>query len=118
MKWGIAIMLFCLNIFDDILCVFFTRRMVAGKALQAAILSGILTFVVSISVVNYVENRWYMIPIIIGSMIGTFIAIKLDQEFKRRKNAKKRIRKIVKEHSKDNKTLQKTTEAPKEQKEG
>jgi membrane protein YqaA with SNARE-associated domain len=89
MNWKIAILLFCLNIFDDILCVFFTRRTVAGKALQAAVLSGVLTFVVSISVVSYVENRWYLIPIIIGSSIGTFVAIKLDKHLKKKKRAKK-----------------------------
>jgi len=90
MDWRIALGLFGLNIFDDILCVFFTRRTIAGKAIQATILSGTLTLVVSISVINYVENRWYLIPTVIGSMIGTFVAIKLDKHLKKRKRRKRK----------------------------
>lgn len=95
MDWTIAVLVFFLNVLDDILCVFYTRRIVAGKAIQSGVLSGILTAVVAISVINYVDNKWYLAPIIAGSMIGSYVAIKLDKYWKRRKRNENRKRKGV-----------------------
>ncbi len=93
MDWKIALLLFFSNILDDILCVLYTRRIVAGKSIQAAVLTGFLTVIVAFSVINYVENKWYLIPTVCGSMIGTFYAIKIDKYLKKKKRKKKKVEK-------------------------
>lgn len=86
----IAILLFASNIADDALAVLFVRRTAAGKASQAAVISGALTLLIAFSVVNYVENKWYLIPIILGSMVGCWVAVTWDRAYRRKTNAKKR----------------------------
>ncbi len=79
MNFWIALLIFVANIADDILCVLYIRRSASGDAISAAILSGILTAIVAFSVVSYVKNKKYLIPAILGSMIGTYLAILWDK---------------------------------------
>jgi len=78
MKWWIALLIFVANIMDDILCVLYIRRSASGDAISAAILSGVLTAIVAFSVVSYVKNKKYLIPAVLGSMLGTYLAILFD----------------------------------------
>jgi hypothetical protein len=75
--WNILLVFFA-NVVNDILIAFYIRRTAEGKAIQASILSGIIMMIVAISVVHYVENHWYLIPVALGCFIGTYIAIKFD----------------------------------------
>ena len=78
MKLWIVLAVFVANIADDILCVLYIRRSASGDAISAAILSGILTAIVAFNVINYVRNKKYLIPAILGSMLGTYLAILFD----------------------------------------
>ena len=78
MKWWIALLIFVANIMDDILCVLYIRRSASGDAISAAILSGVLTAIVAFSVVSYVKNKKYLIPAVLGSILGTYLAILFD----------------------------------------
>jgi len=78
MSWWMILLLFGLNILDDGLAVLWVRRTAQGKAMQAALLSGLLTLVISFSVIQYIQNSFYLAPIILGSMVGTFLTIKFD----------------------------------------
>lgn len=86
----ISLLLFFTNIFDDALAVLFVRRAAQGKAGQVAIISGTLTFLIAFSVTKYMEDTRYLIPIILGSMLGSYGAVKFDR-FNRRKKAQKTI---------------------------
>ena len=86
----IAILVFASNVADDALAVLFVRRCAAGKALQASLISGALTLLVAFSVVNYVENKWYLVPILLGSMVGCWVAVTWDRAYRKKSNAKKR----------------------------
>ena len=90
MEFWLATLLFFLNIVDDILAVLFVRRTAAGNAVQAALISGLLTVLIAFSVVNYVQNNLYLIPIVGGSMVGCYVAVRLDKLYRRKKNKKKK----------------------------
>ncbi len=78
MSLKVWIVLFLLNVSDDALATLYIRRVAAGEALQAGVISILLTVAVAYSVINYVKNWRYLIPIALGSGLGTFIAVLLD----------------------------------------
>ena len=90
MEFWLAMLLFFTNIVDDVLAVLFVRRTAAGNAVQAALISGLLTVLIAFSVVNYVQNKLYLIPIVVGSMVGCYVAVRLDKLYRRKKNKKKK----------------------------
>lgn len=78
MKLWLITLIFFSNILDDVLVVLYIRRCASGKYVSASVLSGLITGVVAFSVILYTDNHWYLIPTIIGSVIGTYIAVKFD----------------------------------------
>jgi len=74
-----ACLLFCSNIFDDILAVLYIRRVAEGKYWQAGLLSMALVLVVALSVVSYVEDKGYLIPVALGSGAGAVIGTWWDR---------------------------------------
>jgi hypothetical protein len=80
MDLWIAVILFLVNIGDDILAVLFIRRTTQGKALQACFLSMLLTIIVAFSVINYVHYYWYLLPVCLGSGLGTYLGVKYDKD--------------------------------------
>ena len=79
MNLWLAILVFLLSIADDILVVYYMRRVVSGKRRSAALISGGLTALISCEVFIYVSQIYYIIPNSIGSIVGTWIAIALDE---------------------------------------
>lgn len=96
MDFWIAIALVLLNIADDALAVLYIRRTAAGRAVQAAIISAALTAIVAFSVIQYVDNRLYLIPIVSGSAAGSFLAVKIDRTYKKRKKVKQNAKRSSK----------------------
>jgi len=75
----IAIAIFLCSIADDILCVLYYRRVNKDdKKFQASMLSGALTAMVSFSVFYYTKEWGYIFANVLGSIIGTPVAIWLD----------------------------------------
>lgn len=44
------------------------------KILKAAIYSELVVLAVSITTINYIDNYWYIIPMIIGGFAGTLLS--------------------------------------------
>lgn len=59
----------------DGLYAYYTIQVSKRNALRAATTSGIMHFLLAIGVLNYVHNFLYVIPLAIGSWIGTYIVI-------------------------------------------
>lgn len=78
MSWLIGLLVFFLSVGDDILAVFYLRRVVNGKKYVAGILSGLLTGLISLEVVLYVGDPIYVAFNVAGSCIGTPLAMYVD----------------------------------------
>lgn len=81
--------IFAVTVLTDIAYVFYIRRISEGNALFAASIGSLITFLGAVIVISYVENKLYIIPLIAGSFIGTFLAIKMDIKILRSKFLKK-----------------------------
>jgi hypothetical protein len=75
----IALIVFGLSILDDVVVVVYMRRVVSGKRLPAALLSGALTALICLEVLIYVNDWIYFAPNALGSIVGTWIALWLEE---------------------------------------
>jgi hypothetical protein len=81
----LAIAIFLLSVADDILVVFYMRRVVAGRRASASLLSGGLTLLISLEVFIYVSDWIYILPNCLGSILGTWIAIGIEERLPKQK---------------------------------
>ena len=74
----IALLILFLSITDDILVVFYMRRVIHGEKIWAGVLSGIVTSIVCLEVIFYAPEPAYIPFNAIGSVIGTPLAMWID----------------------------------------
>jgi len=51
-----------------------------NKALAAALWGGGLYIASSATVLSYNKNAWLLIPAVLGSMVGTYLSVKLKKD--------------------------------------
>lgn len=80
-----AVLIFLAVIVSDTVWIFYIRRAAEGKAVQAAFFGAMIWIFGAFVVVGYVENQWYLIPAVLGALIGTYAAVKFDKKKNRGK---------------------------------
>jgi len=60
----------------DALYAMYTISVVKRRAVVSANISFAMHFLLAVGVLSYVENFWYVVPLAMGSWVGTFIATK------------------------------------------
>ncbi len=63
----------------DALYALYTLRVVQKKALQSATFGSLIHILTAFTVISYTQNYWYLIPLVIGSFIGTFLVTKYSK---------------------------------------
>jgi hypothetical protein len=93
----LALAIFFMSIADDVAVVVYLRRVVAGKRRSASLLSGALTILISLEVFIYVSAWQYIFFNAIGSVVGTWIAIWLEERLPKQiqRNTKGRFRQPI-----------------------
>ncbi len=76
----LALAIFLLSVGDDILVVYYLRRVITGRRVAASLLSGALTILISLEVFVYVSNWQYILPNALGSVIGTWLALRIEEK--------------------------------------
>ena len=65
----------------DVLYIYFIKSIQDNNALQAAFWSVVVTGTASITVINYTENHWTLIPALAGAFFGTLVGMKVRKKF-------------------------------------
>jgi uncharacterized membrane protein YfcA len=65
----------------DVLYVYFVRAIQDNQALQASFWSVVVTLTASITVINYTENHYALIPALLGAFFGTLLGMKLRKKY-------------------------------------
>lgn len=87
-NWLLAFGLFIASSLLDAIFALYTVAIIDTKPLKAANLS-LLTYILEAAgVVNYVKNKWYLIPLALGAFVGSYIVVKREEMKKQRKNNK------------------------------
>ncbi len=75
----IAVAIFIAYIVVDGMYAYYTLRVAEKKPFAAATTGALMHFIIAFGVLNYVQNYLYLIPLAIGSWIGTFIVVKRNK---------------------------------------
>jgi len=78
-NFGTAILIFVAYTLVDALYAYYTLQVTKRNPYAAATSGAFMYFLLAIGVLNYVQNYLYLIPLALGSWIGTFIIIKREQ---------------------------------------
>lgn len=63
---------------------YYTLEVTKRKPFSAATTGALMHFLLAFGVISYTDNALYVIPLAIGSWIGTFIIVKREQTLKGR----------------------------------
>ena len=85
-----ALAVFILSLSDDLLAVLYLRRVSKDKRMQAALLSGVLTALISLEVTLYITDPIYVAFNVAGSLIGTPLAMWADDKWPAKRQRDKR----------------------------
>lgn len=79
------IMCFIATVVVDVLWTYYIRRVSQGKAFAASIYGGLVAGFGVYVIILYTSNNWLGIAVVVGSVIGTYIAVKLDTKKRKEK---------------------------------
>jgi len=54
----------------------YIKNVTKSNPFKAILFGEFVTIAMAINVINYVDNHYYLIPVIIGGSIGTYISVK------------------------------------------
>lgn len=86
-SFSLAAVIFFFYIIVDGLYAYYTLSVTALKPFRAATSGFIIHFILAFGVISYVGNFLYVIPLAIGSWIGTYLTVKMEKEWKGNKKA-------------------------------
>lgn len=61
----------------DVLYIYFVKAIQNDRAYQAAFWSVVVTFTASVTVINYTEDHYNLIPALLGAFFGTLLGMRL-----------------------------------------
>ncbi len=76
--------LIILSVFAATLCIdalyaLYTIRLTERKALQSAIFGTLIHLFTALTVISYTKNSIYIIPLLIGSFVGTYLVVRFTK---------------------------------------
>lgn len=75
----IALIVLIAYILVDGMYAYYTLQVTKRKPFSSATTGALMHFLLAFGVLNYVQNYLYLIPLAIGSWIGTYIVVKRAQ---------------------------------------
>ena len=73
-----ACLIFIAYVLIDGMYAYYTQSIVKKKAFVSATTGALMHFLIAFGVLNYVQNFLYVIPLALGSWVGTYLVVKHD----------------------------------------
>lgn len=77
----IAILILVTYVFLDGMYAYYTVSVTKKKPFASASVGALMHFLIAFGILNYVENYLYILPIALGSFIGTYLVVRYDFKF-------------------------------------
>lgn len=74
--FGLAALIFLAYLVIDALYAKYTYAVVERRPVQAANIGFVMHFLLAFGIINYVGNFLYVIPLALGSWVGTYLVVK------------------------------------------
>lgn len=75
-----ALLVFCAYVIVDGLYAYYTLAVTDKKPIRAATTGALMHFLLAVGVLSYVQNYLYVIPLALGSWVGTYLVVKVSKE--------------------------------------
>lgn len=82
-SWLIAGMVFFLYLLIDMVYAKYTIAVTKGEALKASAAGAAIYGFGALGVMSYVQNPWYVVPMIMGAFIGTYVIVSHEAKSKK-----------------------------------
>jgi uncharacterized membrane protein YfcA len=79
-NFNIAIIIFIAYVLVDGMYAYYTIQVTKKKPISAATIGALMHFLLAFGVLNYVQNFLYLIPLALGSWIGTYLVVRKEQK--------------------------------------
>ncbi len=73
-----SILVFCAAIVVDVLWALYIRRTAHGQAGPASVYATLIFLAGAYNTLNYLQNPWLLIPIALGSGVGTYVVVRYE----------------------------------------
>jgi hypothetical protein len=84
-NWLGAVGLFFASAALESIFALYTLAVTKHKALEASMWSLISYFLLAVGILNFINNKWYTVPLALGAFAGTYVVVTREK----RKNPKK-----------------------------
>jgi hypothetical protein len=75
-NYFLAMCVFAAYVLVDGLYAYYTLAVVKRSAVSAATTGAAMHFLLALGVISYIKNYWYIIPLALGSWLGTYLVVK------------------------------------------
>lgn len=76
----VAVGVFFAYVLVDAMYAYYTLAVAQAKAGRAATVGAFMHFLIALGVLSYVENYLYIVPIALGSWVGTYIVVRREEK--------------------------------------
>ncbi len=74
----IAVVVFAAYLLVDAMYAYYTITIIKKRPVASATVGALMHFLIAFGVLNYVQNYLYVIPLALGSWVGTYLVVKRD----------------------------------------
>lgn len=78
-----AFFIFVAYFLVDALYALYTLSVVNLKPVVSATIGALMYFLLAVGIINYVNNYLYLIPLAVGSWLGTFVVVFVKKKMKK-----------------------------------
>lgn len=78
--FALAAVIFIAYVVIDALYAYYTLAVTKRHAFSSATSGLIMHFLLAFGVINYVQNYLYIIPLALGSWVGTYVMVKYEHD--------------------------------------
>ncbi len=77
-NFEIALIVFFAYMLIDAMYAYYTLAVTRKRPVASASVGALMHFLIAFGVLNYVENYLYVVPLALGSWVGTYLVVKQD----------------------------------------
>lgn len=76
----LALLVFAAYVLIDGMYAYYTIAVTKRRPVASATVGSLMHFLIAFGVLNYVQNYLYLIPLALGSWVGTYVIVSLDKK--------------------------------------
>lgn len=77
-----ALLVFIVYVVVDGMYAYYTLAVTEKRAFKSATTGALMHFLIAFGVLSYVENYLYVLPLVLGSWVGTYLVVSCSARFK------------------------------------